>query len=54
MYFRKDFNGRVFHVELGTMPALELQKLVLAKLLRISKSVVERVHNVDEVCTSGS
>jgi len=50
MFYYKHFNGRVFHVELGSRPPLDLQKLVLTKLLRIKKDVVERVYTVHEVC----
>ena len=54
MFYYKEFNGRVFHVELGSRPPLDLQKLVLIKLLRINKGVVKRVHTIHEVCTIGS
>ncbi|KAG0615271.1 hypothetical protein M758_5G028000 [Ceratodon purpureus] len=46
-YFHEDFYGRVCHVELGSKPPLELQKMVLTKLLRLGKEVVESITSTD-------
>lgn len=50
-YFHEDFYGRVCHVELGSKPPLELQKMVLTKLLRLGKEVVESITSTDVVST---
>ncbi|KAG0575840.1 hypothetical protein KC19_5G034700 [Ceratodon purpureus] len=46
-YFHEDFYGRVCHVELGSKPPLELQKMVMSKLLRLGKEVVESITSTD-------
>ncbi|KAG0616769.1 hypothetical protein M758_5G140600 [Ceratodon purpureus] len=46
-YFHEDFYGRVCHVELGSKPPLELQKMVLTKLLRLAKEVVESITSAE-------
>jgi hypothetical protein len=48
-YFHEGFYGRVCHVELGSKPPLEQQKMVLTKLLRLSKEVVGSITSTHTV-----
>ena len=50
-HFIKDFLGRVCYIEIkeGSKLALERQRMVMRKLLRLDESILQRVSDVSEV-----